>query len=88
MSDSTILMIMLLAFTTRRMVRSAHLAFSPIRFTAPLHSAVPDIYSYEKIHVHTASLGTARWADLSTRHQIKSSPWAQVLALGEGLMWW
>ena len=59
MSDSTILMIMLLAFTTRRMVRSAHLALTPIRFTAPLYFAVPDIYSYEKIHVHTASLGTA-----------------------------
>ena len=34
-------------FTTRRMVRSAHLALSPIRFTAPLHFAVPDIFVRE-----------------------------------------
>ena len=51
------------------MVRSVHLAFCPIRFT---DFSVLDRFSYEKIR--TASLGTARWADLSTRHHIKPSP--------------
>ena len=63
---------MLLAFTTRRMVRSAHLALSPIGFTALFDFGTSNRYSHEKIH--TASLGTARWADLGTRHQIKPSP--------------
>ena len=45
---------MLLAFTTRLMVRSAHLALSPIRFTAQFDFAVLDRYLYDKIH--TASL--------------------------------
>ena len=73
------LALMQLAFTTRRIVRSAHLALSPIRFTAQFDYAVSDRYSYEKMH--TASLGTARWADLSTSHHIKPSP------KGSGLMW-
>ena len=60
---------MLLAFTMRLMVRSAHLALSLIRFTAQFDFAVSDRYSYEKMQ--TASLGTARWADLSTRHHIR-----------------
>ena len=34
--------LMLLAFTTRRMVRSAHLALSPIRFTAQFDFAASD----------------------------------------------
>ena len=38
-----------------------------------------DRYSYEKIH--TVSLGTARWAELSARHHIKPTP------RGSGLMW-
>ena len=45
------------------MVRSAHLALSPLSFTAQFAFAVSEIYSYEKIH--TASLDTAIWADLS-----------------------
>ena len=56
--EFTILALMLLASTTRRMVRSAHFALSPFRFTAPFDFAVSDRYSYEKMH--TASLGTAR----------------------------
>ena len=71
--------LMLLAFTTRRMVRSGHLTLSPIRFTAQFDFAVSDWYSYKKMH--TASLGTARLADLDTRHHIKLSP------KGSGLMW-
>ena len=54
--------------STRGMVRSAHLALSPINaLPAQFDFAVSVKYSYEKIH--TASLGTARWADLSTRHK-------------------
>ena len=34
---------MILAFTTRRMVKSAHLAPSPIRFTVQFDSAISDI---------------------------------------------
>ena len=49
-----ILALMLLAFTTRRMVRSAQLALSAIRFTTQFHFTVSERYSYEKIH--TASL--------------------------------
>ena len=71
---------MLLDFTTRRMVRSAHRALSPFRFAAQFHFDVSDRHSYEKIH--TASLGMARWAHLSTRHQIKPPP------KGSGLIWW
>ena len=41
-------------FTTRRMVRSAHLTLSPIRFINRCDFAVLDRYSYEKMH--TASL--------------------------------
>ena len=78
--SSTILALTLLTFTTRRMVRSAHLALSPIHFTAQFDFYVSETYSYEKMH--TSSLGTARWADLSTRHHIKPSP------KGSGLMWW
>ena len=47
---SFILALMLSAFTTRRMLGSAYLALSPIRFTAQFDIAVLDIYSYEKIH--------------------------------------
>ena len=71
---------MMLAFTMRRMVRSAHLTLSPIRFSAQFDFTVSDRYSYEKIH--TSPLGNARWTDLSTRHHTKSSP------KGSGLMWW
>ena len=56
-------------FHSRRMVRSTHLALFPQRFTSQFDFAVSYRYSYEKIH--TASLGTARWADLGTRHHIK-----------------
>ena len=73
-TDIHLLALMLLAFTMRRMVRSAHLALSPKHFTAQFDFAVSNR--------HTASLGTARWADLSTRHHIK--PWPK----GSGLMWW
>ena len=62
---------MLLAFTTRRMVGSAHLALSPTRFTVQLDFALSDRYSYEKIH--TALLGKARLADLGNCHHIKPS---------------
>ena len=72
---------MLLALTTRRMVRSAHLVLSHIRFTAQLHLAVSDRYSYDKIHTYyTSLLGTATWAHLSTSHHIRPSP------KGSGLM--
>ena len=72
---------MLLAFITRRMVRSAHLALSPKHITAQLYFAAWNRYSYEKIHI--TSLGTARWAHLRTsHHHIKPS------AKGSGLMWW
>ena len=92
MSILCFLALSMLAFTTRRMVRTTHLALSPIRFTAqfdqgistPIDSwfdvAVSDKYSYEEIH--TALLDTARWADLATRHHIKPSP------KGSDLMWW
>ena len=59
---------MLLAFNTRRMVISAYLALYPKRFTVQMDFAVSDKYSYKKIY--TASLGTTRWVDLSTRHHI------------------
>ena len=52
---------MLLAFTMRRMVRSAHLALSPIRFTDQFDFTVSDRCLYEKMHV--ASFGTSRWPD-------------------------
>ena len=42
---------MLLPFTTRRMVRSAYLALSPIRFTEQFDFAVLDRYLYEKMHM-------------------------------------
>ena len=46
---------------------------SPSRSLSLFDFAVSDRCSYEKIH--TASLGTARWADLGTRHHhIKPSP--------------
>ena len=54
-------------FTTRRMVRSAHLALSFIRFTAQFDFAVSDRYSYDKIHtIHhdmctTVGAVTACW---------------------------
>ena len=51
---SYLLALMLLVLTKRRMVRSAHLALSLIRFTAQFDFAVSDKCSYEKIH--TASL--------------------------------
>ena len=60
-----LLALMLMAFTMRHMVRSAHLALSPMRFTDQLHFTFSDRYLYEKIH--TASSGTARCTDLSTR---------------------
>ena len=57
---------MMLVFTTRRKVRSAHLALFPICFTAQLDFAVSDIFVRENAY---GIVGTARWADLSTRHQ-------------------
>ena len=39
---SPVLALTLLAFTTRRMVRSAHLALSPARFTVEFDYAVSD----------------------------------------------
>ena len=52
-------------------MRSALLALSHIRFTTQFDFAVSDIqiYSYEKIH--TASLGTASFTDVSTYHHIE-----------------
>ena len=46
---SRILALMLLTFTTRRMVRSAYLSLSPMHFTAQLNFA---------FQIHTASFGT------------------------------
>ena len=74
-SDTHILTLMLLAFTKRHMMRSAHLALSPKRFNAQHDFAVSDIYSYKKIH--TASSGTARLA----------VPNIQPSPEGSGLMW-
>ena len=74
-----ILALMLLGFTSRRMVRLAYLALTPILFTAQIDFAVR--YSYEKIH--TVSLGTARWADLSTLHHIKPSPRLDVVTCAD-----
>ena len=48
--------LMLLIFTMRLMVRSAHLTLSPRRFTALFDIAASNRYSYEKIVLHTASL--------------------------------
>ena len=48
--------LMLLVFTMRRMVRSAHLILSPRRCTALFDFAASNRYSYEKIGLHTASL--------------------------------
>ena len=75
-----LLALMLLAFNARHMMRSADLALSPKRLTAQFVFAVSNRYLYEKIH--TASLGTAKLADLSTRHHSKPSP------KGSGSMWW
>ena len=51
------LALILLAFTTRGMVKSAYLAHSPIiSFIAHFDFAVSDRYSYEKMH----TVGTAR----------------------------
>ena len=58
--------------TMRRMVRSVHLALSQMHFTDQFDFTVSDRYTYQKIH--TASLGTTRWTDLTTRHHIKPSP--------------
>ena len=71
-SIKQILALMLLAFTMGRMVRSVHLTLSPIRLADQFDFTASDRYSYEKIH--TASLVTARWTDLSTRHQ----GWGQI----------
>ena len=49
-----ILALVLLAFTTRRMVRSSRLALSTFTFTAQIDFAVSDRNSYEKMH--TSSL--------------------------------
>ena len=46
-----VLALMLLAFTMTHMVRSAHLALSPIHFTAKFDFAISDRYSYEKMHI-------------------------------------
>ena len=51
------------------MVRSAHLALFPIRLADQFDFTVSDRFSCEKIH--TASLGTATWTDLSTCNKIK-----------------
>ena len=47
-----ILALMLLDFTTRCMVRSVHLALSPIRFTAQFHFTVSDRYSTKNCILH------------------------------------
>ena len=49
---------------------------SPKCFTAQYDFAVSNSCSYEK--KHAASLGTAGWAHLSTRHHIKPSPKARA----------
>ena len=72
LSINGFLALLLFAFITRRMVRSAHLALSPKVFTAQFDFATSNRYSYEKIHI--ASLGTAQVAYFSTRHYIKPSP--------------
>ena len=55
------------------------IVLSPERFAVQFDLEVLNRYSYEKMH--TASLGTARWAHLSTRRHIKPSPKCS------GLMW-
>ena len=54
----------------------------PISHSPQYVSLISLILPYQILHVHTVSLGTAKWADLSTRHRIKSSP------KGSGLVWW
>ena len=66
-----------LAFTTRRIVRSAHFALS-------VHCTVW-FCRFRYIFVRENAyciVGTARWADLCTRHHMKPSP------KGSALMWW
>ena len=43
---------MMLVFTARRLVRSAHLALSPMRFTAQFDFAVSDGYLYIPYSLH------------------------------------
>ena len=50
MQNKCIVALMLLVFTTRRMVRSDHLTLSLTRFTAQFDFAVQDRYLYEKTH--------------------------------------
>ena len=61
---------MLLVFTMRRMVRSAHLTLSPRRFTALFDFAASNRYSYEKIGLHTASLVRRDGTQHSVPHQV------------------
>ena len=58
-------------------MRSAHLTLSPKRFNTQFDIAVSNGYLYDKIH--TASLGTAKCADLSTRDHTKTSHKGSIL---------
>ena len=64
-----ILVFKLLAFTTRRMVRSAHLT----HFSNTFHYYRADQFDFAR-KIHTASLSTVKLADLSTRNPMKPSP--------------
>ena len=78
------LMLLLLAFTTRLMVRSVHLALSPIRFTAQLDF---DSDSYEKMH--TASLVRRHWLIsalyTTTSPRLKARAWCGDLRWDESI---
>ena len=77
-----IIALLRLAFIVRRMLRSAHLALSHIRPTDHISLILPfQIDIRRRKYMYSASLGTARRSDLSTRHVIKHSP------KGSGLMW-
>ena len=79
------LALMLLAFNTRRMVRSAYHAPSPIWFTAQFNFAVSDRHLYEKIHRPTAFL--VRWDRLISALVTTSSPRLKARAWCGDLCW-
>ena len=63
---------MLLAFTTRRMVRSPHLAFSLTRFTDRFDFAVSYRYSHEKIHTESLVRRNGLISAQVTTHQARA----------------
>ena len=73
---------MLLAFTTRSLVRSTHLAPSPIRFTAQFDFAASDRLFLRENTYCIVGYPEMGWSHHPSPHQ------ALALRLGSGLMWW